>query len=485
MDSMNRRGALTRRKFVQLAAVASAGIAAGGALQACTANEADSAATETIEADIIVVGGGIGGLGAALRAAEEGKNIILLEKESNVGGDSALSDGTIHAAGTTLQEEQGYGGDTTDSYIELRKSLEPDPVSSNPGEPLSHVLYDGALVMVEDLHARGLEFVPLEDWDPQAHFVEGKGAALVAFVEDLAVEAGAQIETSTQVDSLVTDNGQVVGVMAGNTQYKAKAVILATGGFTRSEELVHEYIPFYDGVLVVCSMGVTGDGLVMAQDIGAADLLLESGAHSYFICPDNLADMSIPGSSTPGIDVNIEGDRFHNEEEHYDTAGKHGIEQPEHKAFFIFDDNIKTNYAEVLDAYFEMGVVSGPVAIDKLAEDLGTPNLAATLTHYNEMMATGVDADYGREFFLEPIAGPNYYSIPMEACIYYTYGGLDIDTQAHVLDTSGEPITGLFACGEVCVSTEKREGLLYTSGLSQGYVFGQIAVDTAIDELGV
>ena len=97
-------------------------------------------------------------------------------------------------------------------------------------------------------------------------------------------------------------------------------------------------------------------------------------------------------------------------------------------------------------------------------------------------MATGVDEDFGRETFLAPLEGPTYYALSIEPCIYYSYGGLDIDERAHVLDEGGAPIPGLFACGEVCASSEVREGLLYTSGLSQGYVFGQIAVDTATEE---
>ena len=108
---------LTRRSFVGLTATAAAMAMAGGMLGACTKQDAESKAKDVVETDFVIVGGGVGGLGAAIRAAETGKSCVVLEKEAALGGDSALSAGTIHAPGTKLQAEQGYGGDGVDEYI--------------------------------------------------------------------------------------------------------------------------------------------------------------------------------------------------------------------------------------------------------------------------------------------------------------------------------------------------------------------------------
>lgn len=471
---------LTRRSFVGLAATAGVAAMAGGLLSACTQQEAESAAKNVVETDFVIVGGGIGGLGAAIRAGETGKRCVVLEKEAALGGDSALSSGTIHAPGTKLQDAQGYGGDTVDAYIDYMRL--PDARYEHPGEPLCRAMYAGAVAMVDDLNAQGLGFVPLEDWDPRAHNVEGAGGALVAFVKQQAVEAGAEIRLKTKAEQLVVEDGRVVGVLdAAGTLYRAPAVILATGGFTNNPAMVQQYVPEYADVRVISSAGAEGEGLVMAQEAGAGAVALDAGEHTYFVSTESMTDMSLPPSSAPGIVVNIEGDRFHAEDAHYDTAGKLGMKQPEHRGYYVFDEGVRAEY-DLFEDYFAEGIVIGGAPLDELAETIGAPNLPATVAHYNEMMAAGVDEDFGRETFLAPLEGPTYYALSIEPCIYYSYGGLDIDERAHVLDEGGAPIPGLFACGEVCASSEVREGLLYTSGLSQGYVFGQIAVDTATEE---
>lgn len=180
--------------------------------------------------------------------------------------------------------------------------------------------------------------------------------------------------------------------------------------------------------------------------------------------------------------MNIKGDRFHNEESHYDVAGKAGMAQPEQRAYYVFDETIRSNYP-IFEDYFAEGIVIEADSLEALTETIGTPNLPQTIAHYNDMMAKGVDEDFGREGLLAPIEGPKYFAMGIEPVVYYTYGGLEIDPAAHVLDETGEPIGGLFACGELCASSELKEGLNYTSGISQGYVFGRIAVDTALKEL--
>lgn len=468
---------------MQLAAVAGASLMTVGGLTACSKEEAEEKATGSIQADFIVVGGGAGGLGAAIRAAEAGKSVIMLEKEAAVGGDSALSAGTIHAPGTKLQEEQGYGGDSVDAYIEYMKL--PDPEFTNPGEPLCHALYKGAVSMVDDLSSRGLKFLPIEDWDTRAHNVDGGGGGLIVFLKQIAADAGVDIKTKVAVESLVVEDGAVVGVTAKDgTLYTGKAVVIATGGFTNNPDMVAKYTPEFSDIRVLSSAGAQGEGLVMAQDAGAAAIMLEAGQHTYFVSTESMADMSVPPSSAPGIIVNIKGDRFHAEDSHYDTAGKLGMKQPEHRGYYVFDETIRKEY-DFFEQYFDEGIVIEGETLQALADEIGTPDLPATIEHYNEMMAAGVDEDFGRETNLAPIPGPVYYAMSIEPCIYYSYGGLTIDDKAHVLDESGNAIPGLYACGEVCASSEIREGLLYTSGLSQGYVFGQIAVDAASEELGV
>ena len=475
---------INRRKFIQLAGACGLGVVSASSLFGCAAQSPGHVSpkdqSDAVLADFVIVGAGAGGLKAALAAAEANKTAVLLEKEAVVGGDTALSAGTIHAPGTSLQDEQGYEGDTVEAYIEYM--TDPDSPYATTEHPLCEALYKGAVAMVEELAADGVPFLPIEDWDIRAHNVEGGGGMLVKYLEQKVASTNTEVRKSTAAKSLIVEDGTVVGVQDDQgTAYLAPAVILATGGFSNNPELVAKYVPEFSDIRVLGAAGTEGDGLIMAQEVGADPWHLEEGEHTYFVSTEGTTDMSVPPASAPGIIVNINGDRFHNEEAHYDVAGKEGMKQPEHRAFYIFDETIRQDYP-IFEDYFKEGIVISADSLDALVAEIGTENLPQTLEHYNEMMSRGVDEDFGREGLLAPINGPQFYAMGIEPVIYYSYGGLAIDPDAHVLDATGSPIKGLFACGEVCASSEIKEGLSYTSGISQGYVFGANAVRAAVAE---
>ena len=131
------------------------------------------------------------------------------------------------------------------------------------------------------------------------------------------------------------------------------------------------------------------------------------------------------GASSSAIIVSKNGERFHAEDCHYDTAGKIGTEQPGCMAYMIFDTAARDTYEIFEDSFVSKLVVEG-ANVDELASTIGASGLADAVVHYNDMAEQGVDGDFG------------------------------------------SPIEGLFACGEVCVSSEVREGLLYSSGIAPG-----------------
>ncbi|WP_297673028.1 FAD-dependent oxidoreductase [Slackia sp.] len=469
---------ISRRGFVKVAATAAVLGTMGGLLSSCGKQEAKSSAKGEHTADFVVVGGGIGGQSAAIRASEMGASVVLLEKLNVLGGDSAISSGTIHAPGTKAQAAQGFDGDAIDIYIEdLRLDA---PEFSTPGEPMCHALFEGAAEMVDYLEENGIAFLPIAEPDYRAHNVDGGGGALMKFMKERLEESSAEIYTETPAASLVIDGEKVVGVMAGEELFNAtKGVILATGGFANNVELVAKYAPDFSDVRAVSSEGAEGEGLEMGMEVGASTMALESGMHTYFVSTQGMADMSWQCASSSAIIVNKNGERFHAEDCHYDAAGKIGMEQPDCMAYMIFDTAARDKY-EIFEDSFASNIVVEGANVDELASTIGASGLADAVAHYNDMAAQGVDGDFGREACVEPLVGPEFYAIEIEPCYYYSYGGLVIDEEARVLSEAGSPIEGLFACGEVCVSSEVREGLLYSSGLSQGYVFGRKAVEAAL-----
>jgi fumarate reductase flavoprotein subunit len=473
---------ITRRDFVGTA-VAGCTILTLGTLgiSACALSSEKGVDSNGASYDIIIVGSGGGGLKSALVSSEAGLKSVIFEKFGFVGGDTALSDGTIHAAGTNLQQEQGIDSGDDDAYIAER--TDPNSKFTSIDKPLTHALYAGARQMVNELSEQGLTFVPIEDWDIWAHNVDGKGAGLVQFLHKKVEAAGVEIKFDTPVAALLVENDVVVGVKTDSgEEFRSNAVILATGGFCSGADLVERYDPEFSGVLVVGSPGAEGDGLVMGQEVGAHTVALEDGLHTYIVTQATHADLSYPMGSSSGIFVNISGDRFIAEDAHYDITGKACIAQPEHRGFFIFDDYAVETFG-IFDDYFASGVVDEYESIDEMAAALNTPALVQTIADYNNMMDSGVDTVFGREYELAKLVGPKFYSMDGEGCVYFSYGGLDIDTKSRVLDASGTPIPGLYACGEVIASPEFREGLIYTSGISAGYVFGAIAVNSIQEDL--
>lgn len=232
---------LTRRDFTRLAVATGLGIVSASALFGCSSNTmAETSNTTTV--DILVVGAGAGGLGAALRAAETGKSVVLFEKEGAPGGDTALSAGTIHAAGTSLQQSQGFSDDTTEAYIAYM--MNPDSPYATDEHPLCTALYDGALAMVEELAADGVAFLPIEDWDIRAHNIEGGGGALIKHLTSKLEQSGVDFRSNTPISSLIVEDGRVVGCQdAKGNAYRATAVVLATGDFASGPELVKRYLP--------------------------------------------------------------------------------------------------------------------------------------------------------------------------------------------------------------------------------------------------
>jgi fumarate reductase flavoprotein subunit len=313
--------------------------------------------------------------------------------------------------------------------------------------------------------------------------VDGKGARLIEFLREKVEVSPVELLLDTPVSALLVENDLVVGVKtAGGTEFRSRAVLLATGGFAASPTLIAKYTPDFSGVVVVGSPGSEGEGLVMAQELGADTVALTSGMHTYIVCTDNHMDLSYPMGSSSGIFVNQAGTRFIAEDAHYDVAGKACIAQPEHSGFFIFDDAAVAAY-DLFTPYFEAGVVREYSSVEEMASALSVPDLPATIEAYNTMVSSGSDTELGRVWPLDQLVGPKFYAIDGVACIYFSYGGLNIDTSARVLDPSGAAIANLYACGEVIASPEYREGLVYTSGISCGYVFGNIAVNTAIADL--
>lgn len=431
--------------------------------------------------DVIVVGGGGAGLAAAVSAAEQGAQVALFESERELGGSTQLSAGMFTAAGTSVQ--RGLGVEDTaerhfQHYMDLNQwQLKPGLIRAfcaAAGPTLEWMLGLGLDVPAApstDAHTPGLCRAGVEDvW--RGHVPRDQGYGLVQVLDRARRERGVEVVLNTRVESLVRQDGRVVGVVADGIEVRAGAVVVASGGFARNTELLDRHYPAAreagDSLFVVAAPGSRGDHLAFAEQTGSAltghgwGLMLPTASfqrHHHW-------QAGFPPTSR--VYVNGAGRRFMDEDASYAVSGGIILAQ-DGPVWAVFDEKARLGlpigYADWTPERVAEEARAGRVvradALADLASGAGLPAdaLEATVAQWNAgLPATGADPEFLREETLAakgsaeapaPIAvGPFYAARVLPAELVCTHTGLEIDQDAAVLDRTGTPVPGLFAAGE-------------------------------------
>lgn len=415
--------------------------------------------------DLVVVGAGGTGLTAATSAFEQGANVIVLEKLAITGGSTALSGGGISATDTKFQRELGIN-DTKQSWMELWKERQAtsNPEGIYPDYDLVDKFMDEAVVTTEWLvDYVGHKYGSIEgfgvDYVKRLHFpaeIDGKngGAALIQSIDNFVRKNNIKVMTETKATELITDSdGSVVGVVAegkdGKVTIHAKKVILAAGGFAKNEELLKRFTPELVGTseLSAASAGSMGDGILMAEKVGAA-LYEDPWAIGLSF------DSKVKGTSGLAWDwtkilVNEKGERFVNEETHYAIITN--IVSQQEKSWLIIDSsqaNAKT--VELIEASLSTGEVVKAETYEDLAKEMGVPaeTFVKTMNDYNEGAKTATDSLGKSDNFLVPIESSPYYALKVYPKTMGTFGGVKTNENFQVLREDGSIINNLYAGGE-------------------------------------
>ena len=442
---------------------------------------------ESLECDICIIGAGGAGMTAAIHATQAGKNVILLEMMPYVGGNTTKATGGMNAAETHYQAEQGIE-DSVEVFIEdtmegghqlndrdlvtvmAENSAEAIDWLDSIGAPLPKVSFSGGATN-KRIHAP-------EDGS-------GVGAYLVTHFLQKVEELGINVMYDTRATELMTDDGAVTGVKAESSTVSytinAKAVIIATGGFGNNQDMIVQYRPDLKGTVSTSAPGAMGDGIVMAQAVGA-DLVdidqiqlhptVEQGTSM-------LITESVRGDGA--ILVNQEGKRFTNELLTRDKVSAAELEQTGGYAYIIFDQRLRDGL-KAIEKYVSTGITVQADTIEGLAEQIGCDpaTLAETLESWNQAVAAQKDEAFGRDTGMEnDLSVAPYYAIKIAPGIHHTMGGVKINTEAQVIDTDGNPIPGLFAAGEVTggVHGGNRIG---GNAVADIVVFGTVASESAV-----
>jgi succinate dehydrogenase/fumarate reductase flavoprotein subunit len=467
------------------------------------------------ETDVLVLGFGIAGGCAAVSAAERGARVLVLEKAAAAGGTTSMAGGHFYlGGGTAVQQATGH----TDSADEMYKYLVSQ--SRDPEHDKIRAYCDGSVEHFNWLEALGFEFersyypgkvvVPPgtqglsytgneKVWPfceqavpaPRGHSVPvpgelGGAAMVIELLLKRAAELGVQIRYETGATALVTDDdGTVTGArwkhFTETGEVKAKAVVIAAGGFAMNAEMVAEYTPAlgqqrktkHHGMVAPYILGNPhDDGLGIGLGVSAGGVAT------------NLDQLFITAAAYPpeilltGVIVNRDGHRFVAEDSYHSRTSAFVLEQPEQTAFLVVDE-----------AHMQMPemplikFIDGWETVAEMEAALGIPagNLAATLERYNTDAAAGVDPDFHKQpdYLAAQDTGPwAAFDLTLGVAMYsgFTMGGLAVSIDGEVLRDDGSAVPGLYAAG-ACASNIAQDGKGYASGtqLGEGSFFGRRA----------
>lgn len=448
------------------------------------------------DVDVCVLGAGAAGLAAALEAADAGCSVLVLEAAAEPGGSTQLSGGVIYAAGTSVQRAAGIVDQWQAMY---ERYLDVNRWDVEPG--LALALAKGAAEAIEWLRSMGLEFEliinsPVETIR-RGHKTVGLGARLAEVLIDQVSDRDIEIRCHQRVDGLTVDtDGTVVGVTSGDDEIAAGAVVLATGGFGQSREMIDRHLPSIaahgEVVWSVSAPTCVGDGLHLGEMVGAgivghdrALALITPGFGPFF-------DVVPPAWL---VYVNRDGQRFVDEKNPYGVTSTLVAGQPGGSAFAVLDADTfafanpgtpshqggpSPNWNNrALDEHLASGQVKRADTLRGLAEQLGVDadGFEATMAVFNDDCARGEDRRFGKDpAWMRPVErGPFYGAEIYPAMIALTACGVRIDPDARALTPAGQAIEGLFAAGE---TTGGPMGAQYAgsgSSIANSLVFGRIA----------
>lgn len=427
------------------------------------------------EYDVVVVGAGLAGLTAALSAEQAGAKVALLEKLGFVGGTSIFSSGNFLAAGTDeLIPDVVAAWDKRNKIQEVNKVNIPLVESLLAVSPTVLQMYnDVGVDFTYDDSTYTASPVPSEKAVKNASTVEmvnvkvksKGGEALIASLYKRLEADGVDVFLNTAATSLLTEDGAVTGVLCeddktGTKTFKAKAVILCTGDYARNNDINAEIAPETVGEYTATAVSNTGDGLLMALDVGAGlHPYQESLSGNFNADPYDMPVVGQPNNQFPFavLLVDREGVRRVSE-----AAGPHDQQvffiyedEPDH-AWAIMDQDIADTFLN-LQTYLDKTAAGNPFiiayeadTIEELAEKIGVDPavLAQTVADYNALCEVGEDTQFGKAAdYLNPITDGKFYAVKEYDMTRGNYGGITSNADFQVTTAEGEVIPGLYAAG--------------------------------------
>ena len=497
---------------------------AGADIEALKAvQEKDETAGETAERHVqaLVIGAGGSGLAAAITLQEQGIETLVVDKMANAGGATALTGALINGGCSKQQAERGVTDDVQTMFMDamVYGSFQNDArmtwlMVNNTGDSVDW-LHDTVGVEFEE----AINHFP-EHTNDRAFYPKGKQPGyLTGTMEQHYLSNGGELLLETRAQHLLTEDGRVIGASCstadGTLNIYADVTLLATGGYGASVALRPAD---QMGTLFYGASASTGDGIIMAEEVGAMTHYMQY-LKSYpqgIEKPLDGGNITADGTTFRGnayisplasqavtlndgaIYVNVEGERCMNENMDFVSIKKVTQKQTDMTVYLVMDQKGYDNWmgmmevsagltpeivAPWLDADDGKPVFRKGATVEEAAAKAGidAEKLSATVAHVNEMVASGKDDDFGRaEMSVGLDSDGPIYIVEQRLRMATSLGGLKTSTSFEVYDENEQAIDGLYACGEVIGGVHGDESMP-SNCVAWAVTSGRLAAKAAAD----
>lgn len=497
---------------------------AGADIEALKAvQEKDETAGETAERHVqaLVIGAGGSGLAAAITLQEQGIETLVVDKMANAGGATALTGALINGGCSKQQAERGVTDDVQTMFMDamVYGSFQNDArmtwlMVNNTGDSVDW-LHDTVGVEFEE----AINHFP-EHTNDRAFYPKGKQPGyLTGTMEQHYLSNGGELLLETRAQHLLTEDGRVIGASCstadGTLNIYADVTLLATGGYGASVALRPAD---QMGTLFYGASSSTGDGIIMAEEVGAMTHYMQY-LKSYpqgIEKPLDGGNITADGTTFRGnayisplasqavtlndgaIYVNVEGERCMNENMDFVSIKKVTQKQTDMTVYLVMDQKGYDNWmgmmevsagltpeivAPWLDADDGKPVFRKGATVEEAAAKAGidAEKLSATVAHFNEMVASGKDDDFGRaEMSVGLDSDGPIYIVEQRLRMATSLGGLKTSTSFEVYDENEQAIDGLYACGEVIGGVHGDESMP-SNCVAWAVTSGRLAAKAAAD----
>lgn len=407
--------------------------------------------------DVIIVGAGGAGMSAALSAKQHGLKPVILEKMPTAGGNTLKASSGMNASETKIQKKDGIKDSNQAFYDETLKGGH-----GTNDKAMLRFFVDHSASAIDWLDGMGIKLNNLtisggmtvkRTHRPQDG--SAVGGYLVSGLLRNVKKQNIPVFVNSDVTKVNLKNGQVAGVKVKIDQdqtktIQSKAVVVTTGGYGASKQLIKKYRPDLANYVTTNQKGSTGDGLKLVTDAGGYlvdmdKIQIHPTVHQK---PAYLIGEATRGEG--GILVNESGKRFVNELKTRDLVSAAINQQPGKDAYVVFDSDVKNRVGSIKQ-YQKLGFVKSADSWKALAKKINVPadQLDQTVTRWNQNVKSKKDADFQRTTGMDNPLNGKCYAIKIAPGIHYTMGGVKVNPKTEVLTKAGQTVPGLFAAGEL------------------------------------